>query len=305
MVYFTHLRAGAHAPEEKKQQSPTGSTEKTEPSIAAQPEVAKTTEEKTSKEQNSETPATPQFLLSTPKEQNSETPATPQFSFTTPDGAFGKTTYAFQTPVWPTFESIPFKAPEFSFGTSVGAQATNPFLAANTDVGASPLGPTPSKFVWGKDIQAPKEPEEQTHASVPSSPSQKVEKQDVKTGEEQEETEFKGKAKLFEFEKNEDGAGSWKERGTGEVKVNTHKESNRSRILMRMETTLRLLLNVAIFEEMILEQPNSKHVQFMGVNSLGEKPVTATFLLRLLDPVAFTAAIDVCKKKKVSAKESK
>lgn len=47
-------------------------------------------------------------------------------------------------------------------------------------------------LVFGKDIEAPKEPEEQTHAAVPVSPSaQKVEKQTVPSGEEQETVDFK------------------------------------------------------------------------------------------------------------------
>lgn len=71
-------------------------------------------------------------------------------------------------------------------------------------------------------------------------PLVKLEKVEVRTNEEDEETLFKVRAKLFRFHKD---ISEWKERGTGDVKFLKHKESGKVRILMRRDKTLKICAN--------------------------------------------------------------
>eukprot|EP01120_Amphizonella_sp_Union-15-10_P007766 TRINITY_DN2664_c0_g1_i1.p1 TRINITY_DN2664_c0_g1~~TRINITY_DN2664_c0_g1_i1.p1 ORF type:complete len:217 (-),score=60.12 TRINITY_DN2664_c0_g1_i1:138-788(-) len=74
-----------------------------------------------------------------------------------------------------------------------------------------------------------------------------------KTLEEQEDIEFKTRAKLFRFDKSEN---DWKERGTGEVKILKHKVNKKKiRVLMRRDKTLKICANHYINTVMKLE-PN-------------------------------------------------
>jgi len=63
---------------------------------------------------------------------------------------------------------------------------------------------------------------------------------EVVTHEEDEETLFKMRAKLFRFDKD---SKQWKERGTGDVKFLQHKKSKKIRVLMRREKTLKVCAN--------------------------------------------------------------
>ena len=60
------------------------------------------------------------------------------------------------------------------------------------------------------------------------------------TNEESEESVFKMRAKLFRFDKE---ASEWKERGTGDVKFLKHKESKKTRLVMRRDKTLKVCAN--------------------------------------------------------------
>ncbi|KAJ3180219.1 hypothetical protein HDU87_002096 [Geranomyces variabilis] len=84
-------------------------------------------------------------------------------------------------------------------------------------------------------------------------PVMKLEQLDeVKTMEEDEDTLFKMRSKLFRFDKN---ANEWKERGTGDIKLLSHKESTRIRILMRREKTHKICANHYVTADMELK-PN-------------------------------------------------
>ncbi|KAF1813499.1 hypothetical protein P152DRAFT_473220 [Eremomyces bilateralis CBS 781.70] len=87
----------------------------------------------------------------------------------------------------------------------------------------------------------------------------------VETGEETETTEFTSRAKLFAFHKDANGGGAWKERGTGNLKLNTAEgdgksEGRKARLLLRVDGTHNLVLNTPIIKEL----------KFHGVNS--DKP---------------------------------
>lgn len=62
----------------------------------------------------------------------------------------------------------------------------------------------------------------------------------MKSGEEDEETFWKHRAKLYRWAKE---AGEWKERGLGEAKLLKHKQSGKTRFLLRQEKTLKIVAN--------------------------------------------------------------
>jgi len=81
-------------------------------------------------------------------------------------------------------------------------------------------------------------PEEE--AKVEFKPLVNLKEVEVVTHEEDEETLFKMRAKLFRFDKD---SKQWKERGTGDVKFLQHKKSKKIRVLMRREKTLKVCAN--------------------------------------------------------------
>lgn len=83
-------------------------------------------------------------------------------------------------------------------------------------------------------------------------PLVKLEKVEVKTNEENEDVVFKIRAKLFKFHPE---AKEWKERGTGDVKFLKHKETGKTRLLMRRDKTLKVCANHIIASEYSLK-PN-------------------------------------------------
>ncbi|PVU88118.1 hypothetical protein BB559_005721 [Furculomyces boomerangus] len=83
-------------------------------------------------------------------------------------------------------------------------------------------------------------------------PIVKLEEVEIKTNEEDEESVFKMRAKLFRFDKD---ANEWKERGTGDVKLLKHKESGKTRLLMRRDKTHKICANHYVTDDMKLS-PN-------------------------------------------------
>jgi len=95
------------------------------------------------------------------------------------------------------------------------------------------------------------EAKEEEESKVEFKPIVKLKEVDVVTHEEDEETDFKMRAKLFRFDKD---LKQWKERGTGEVKFLKHKKSNKIRLLMRREKTLKVCANHYISPEFKLQE---------------------------------------------------
>ncbi|EDP45231.1 hypothetical protein MGL_0220 [Malassezia globosa CBS 7966] len=77
-------------------------------------------------------------------------------------------------------------------------------------------------------------------------------KVEVKTNEEDEDVQFKIRAKLFRFDKE---SKEWKERGTGDVRLLKHKETKKVRLVMRRDKTLKVCANHFLSPEIKL-QPN-------------------------------------------------
>ncbi|WFD01884.1 Ran GTPase binding protein Sbp1 [Malassezia obtusa] len=75
---------------------------------------------------------------------------------------------------------------------------------------------------------------------------------EVKTNEEDEDVQFKIRAKLFRFDKE---SKEWKERGTGDVRLLKHKETSKVRLVMRRDKTLKVCANHYLSPDIKL-QPN-------------------------------------------------
>mmetsp|Transcript_7633 Transcript_7633/g.9421 ORF Transcript_7633/g.9421 Transcript_7633/m.9421 type:complete len:198 (-) Transcript_7633:276-869(-) len=104
--------------------------------------------------------------------------------------------------------------------------------------------------------ETPKEEE----STATFEPVVKLEEVEVKSGEEDEESLFGMRAKLFIFGETllDVGTGNktWKERGVGEVRLLRHREHERIRLLMRQEKTMKVIANHALDPRIRLE-PNA------------------------------------------------
>ncbi|TFK43216.1 RanBP1 domain-containing protein [Crucibulum laeve] len=99
------------------------------------------------------------------------------------------------------------------------------------------------------DALAPREEEHDPHFEPVLKLTEKV---DTKSHEEDEDVLFKMRAKLFRFDA---GSAEWKERGTGDVRLLSHKETKKVRLVMRRDKTLKVCANHVISADMKL-QPN-------------------------------------------------
>ncbi|KAG0232710.1 hypothetical protein BGW42_007964 [Actinomortierella wolfii] len=121
------------------------------------------------------------------------------------------------------------------------------------------------------------EEEENNTKDYTSSLFANAEQIDVVTGEEDEATLFQTKGRLYA---DTDKSQSWKERGKGTFKVNVSREDTKSaRLVMRTDGVLRLILNIAIFPQMIPLITGEKYVRFIGIED--KKPIA--FLLKVKD----------------------
>jgi len=99
------------------------------------------------------------------------------------------------------------------------------------------------------DALAPREEEPDIHFEPVIKLTEQV---DTKTHEEDEDVLFKMRAKLFRFDAE---SSEWKERGTGDVRLLSHRTSKKVRLVMRRDKTLKVCANHMISHEMRL-QPN-------------------------------------------------
>lgn len=167
-------------------------------------------------------------------------------------------------------------ADEASKSTPTSTTPTSTTTAAAAVAAAAPKPPTSNVFSMfggastkkdadkkpeddeaksGESEQDKKQEEEAADEEEPDvhfEPLVKLEKVEVKTNEENEDVIFKIRAKLFKFHPD---AKEWKERGTGDVKFLKHKETNKVRLLMRRDKTLKVCANHIIAPEYVLK-PN-------------------------------------------------
>jgi len=103
---------------------------------------------------------------------------------------------------------------------------------------------------------------------------------ETKTHEEDEDVLFKMRAKLFRFDSGEH---QWKERGTGDVKFLKHKDTQKIRILMRREKTLKICANHYVSQQLKLEENVGSDRSWVWTTtdfSDPEEPAKETFAIR-------------------------
>ncbi|CAN8068744.1 unnamed protein product [Agarophyton chilense] len=114
--------------------------------------------------------------------------------------------------------------------------------------------------------------------------------QPVTSGEEDEETLFRMRAKLYSLEGDSEKK-RWKECGVGALKMNEHKQSKRVRLLMRSEGVLRVVLNTRLYKHVKLDRATERSIRFQGF----EERTAKCYLLRFATHDAcaeFIAAVE-------------
>ncbi|ORY21251.1 hypothetical protein BCR39DRAFT_508438 [Naematelia encephala] len=162
-----------------------------------------------------------------------------------------------------------------AFGTAATPIKPSPFASSGFGAFSSTASPFASKKVVSTESKAEGTDEEKDDKSE-AGPStfgdalkvSKVEsdeedgkvhmtEQDVHTGEEDEETLYQTRAKLYVMQTD----GGWRERGVGAVRLNVRRSDGRgARLVMRAEGVLRLILNVSLYVGMSCLE-DGKHVR--------------------------------------------
>ncbi|GAC99625.1 hypothetical protein PHSY_007228 [Pseudozyma hubeiensis SY62] len=182
------------------------------------------------------------------------------------------------------------KGSSFGFGAFAGAsplakpKADSPAAASEKDSDKSQSTDDKASFTQkllshDKDASAASDSKTKPLLETPEAES--------KTGEEDEESIHSIRAKLYTMAEDQ----SWKERGTGTLRVNIPKRSSEkrpARLVMRADGILRVILNVPLFKGMKCEL----HEKFVRIVALEEsKPVH--YAIKLSNPNNAAALMDV------------
>ncbi len=115
--------------------------------------------------------------------------------------------------------------------------------------------------------------------------------QNLATGEEEEQTDFTCRAKLYNFVTGAEGKKEWKERGLGTVRLNckraTEDSKTSARLVMRAEGSYRVILNTPIKKEIKFGAPSGGppeggYLYFMGAVEGGSGLEMLQLKVRLL-----------------------
>lgn len=118
--------------------------------------------------------------------------------------------------------------------------------------------------------------EENSHKEETVSTDASFEAKEIVTGEEDEETLWSARGKLFSFEENE-----WKEKGIGLLKLNQNTVNKISRFIMRTDGSYRLILNSPIFKDFAYELLQGKNLRFGVIEDA--KPLTLLFRGKIIE----------------------
>ncbi|XP_042203503.1 ranBP2-like and GRIP domain-containing protein 3 isoform X1 [Homarus americanus] len=105
------------------------------------------------------------------------------------------------------------------------------------------------------------------------------EKVEVVTGEEDEDVLYVHRAKLFRHV-----AGEWKERGLGDIKILSHKQNGKIRLLMRREQVHKLCLNHTLNIDIEFRKKDDKTYYWAAVDYTESTPQNETFAVRFKTP---------------------
>jgi len=100
-------------------------------------------------------------------------------------------------------------------------------------------------------------------------------------GEEDEETTYTAKAKVFKFTTDREGSPTWSEMGIGMLRLKKHKETNARRVILRSSITGKIIINFRIYPGLHPKR-TAKTVAFTGhITSPGKDTQTAQYRLRV------------------------
>jgi len=113
-----------------------------------------------------------------------------------------------------------------------------------------------SALSFSERLRKEEDKEESSAETPPARPD--LQEQELVTGEEDENIVFSIRAKLYVL-----GDKQWKERGTGQLRVNVQRSGTGARMVMRKEGVHSLMLNVPLFKELKLEvTQDTRYVRF-------------------------------------------
>ncbi|XP_077955598.1 ran-binding protein 3b isoform X4 [Gasterosteus aculeatus] len=163
----------------------------------------------------------------------------------------------------------------FVFGQNIKDRAKSPpkgesLVEENKEVSAAPAAEPPSQEATPEKVNSVSESLEESAAAYTKATAKKciLEKVDVKTGEESESNVLQMQCKLYVFEKT---AQSWIERGRGLLRLNdmasTEDGTLQSRLVMRTQGSLRLILNTKLWPQMQVDKASEKSVRITAMDT--------------------------------------
>ncbi|XP_058492213.1 ran-binding protein 3b isoform X3 [Solea solea] len=164
---------------------------------------------------------------------------------------------------------------KFVFGQNMSERVLSPPKGEasneeNKEAPATPVSEPSSQEPTPEKVNSVSESLEESAAAYTKATAKKciLEKVDVKTGEESESNVLQMQCKLYVFEKN---AQSWIERGRGLLRLNdmasTDDGSLQSRLVMRTQGSLRLILNTKLWPQMQVDKASEKSVRITAMDT--------------------------------------
>ncbi|XP_051232961.1 ran-binding protein 3b isoform X6 [Dicentrarchus labrax] len=165
---------------------------------------------------------------------------------------------------------------KFVFGQNMSERVLSPPKGEssneeNKEVPAAPVSePSSQETTPEKAVNSVSESLEESAAAYTKATAKKciLEKVDVKTGEESESNVLQMQCKLYVFEKT---AQSWIERGRGLLRLNdmasTDDGTLQSRLVMRTQGSLRLILNTKLWPQMQVDKASEKSVRITAMDT--------------------------------------
>ncbi|XP_041848451.1 ran-binding protein 3b isoform X2 [Melanotaenia boesemani] len=164
---------------------------------------------------------------------------------------------------------------KFVFGQNMSERVLSPpkgeaLNEENKEVSAAPASEPSSQETTPEKVNSVSESLEESAAAYTKATAKKciLEKVDVKTGEESESNVLQMQCKLYVFEKT---AQSWIERGRGLLRLNdmasTDDGTLQSRLVMRTQGSLRLILNTKLWPQMQVDKASEKSVRITAMDT--------------------------------------
>ncbi|XP_041659112.1 ran-binding protein 3b isoform X3 [Cheilinus undulatus] len=164
---------------------------------------------------------------------------------------------------------------KFVFGQNMSERVLSPPKGEssneeNKEVTAAPTSEPSSQENTPEKVNSVSESLEESAAAYTKATAKKciLEKVDVKTGEESESNVLQMQCKLYVFEKT---AQSWIERGRGLLRLNdmasTDDGTLQSRLVMRTQGSLRLILNTKLWPQMQVDKASEKSVRITAMDT--------------------------------------